>query len=88
MGVSENFIGLIQRTSESFIRDNIYMLDKSLIAKALKNIAPQYQEKVLKNMGSEGSAEVKRLMASLGEVSAETVESAQQEIISLASQMM
>lgn len=88
MGVSENFIGLIQRTSDGFIRDNIYMLDRSLIARALKNIAPQYQEKIFKNMSGEGAGDVKRIMADLGDISKETIESAQQEIISLASQIV
>ena len=88
MSVSDNFTGLIQRTSDSFIRDNIYMVDRSLLAKALKNIAPQHQEKVFRNMSAEGAADVKRLIANQGEISVESIESAQQEIISLASQIV
>jgi len=88
MGVSDNFVGLVQRTSDGFIRDNIYMVDRSLLAKALKNIAPQYQDKIFKNMSASGAEEVKKLMASLGDISVESIESAQQEIMSLASQVI
>ena len=88
MGVSDNFTGLIQRTSDDFIRDNIYMIDKSMLAKALKNIAPQLQDKVFRNMTAEAADEVKRLISDLGNVSKESIEAAQQEIITLASQVI
>jgi flagellar motor switch protein FliG len=88
MGVTDNFIGLIQRTSDSFIRDNIYMIDRALIAKALKNTEAQYQEKVFRNMTAEGAEAVKTMMASQGDISTAVVEQAQQEIISLASQVI
>jgi flagellar motor switch protein FliG len=86
MGVSDNFIGLIQRTSDSFIRDNIYMIDRALLAKALKNIEPQYQEKVFRNLTNEGAEAVKTMMNDLDGISAEAIEAAQQEIMSLAAQ--
>jgi flagellar motor switch protein FliG len=88
MGVSDNFIGLLQRTSDSFIRDNIYMVDISVLAMALNTVEPQHQDKVFRNMTDEGAAAVKEMMASLGTISAADVEAAQQEIISLASQAM
>jgi flagellar motor switch protein FliG len=88
MGVSDNFIGLIQRTSDSFIRDNIYMIDNALIAKALKTVEPQYQDKVFRNMTDEGAAAVKEMMNNLGTISVDVVEAAQQEIMTLASQLM
>ena len=88
MGVSQNFIGLIQRTNDSFIRDNIYMIDRTLLAKALKNIDAQYQDKILRNMTDEASEEVKRIMAGLDNVSNEAIEAAQQEILGLASQII
>ena len=84
MGVTENFIALIQRINDSFIRDNIYMVGKSQLARALKTIDPQYQEKIFRNMTSDGAEEVKRLMADLGVVSTEDSEAAQREIISMA----
>ena len=87
MGVSDNFTGLIQRTSDSFIRDNIYMVDKSLLARAMKPLAPEHQEKLFRNMTNEMAADVKRLIANLGDLSAETIDAAQQEIISLASKV-
>jgi flagellar motor switch protein FliG len=88
MGVSDNFIGLIQRTSDSFIRDNIYMIDRALLAKALKNIDPQYQEKVFQNMTDDGAEAVKAMMSGLNDLSTEAIEAAQQEIMTLASQLM
>ena len=88
MGVSDNFIGLIQRTSDGFIRDNIYMVDKSLLARALVNIDPQYQEKIFKNMAGGSAEEVKRLIAGLGNIDSDAIESAQREIMSLASQVI
>ena len=84
MSVIDNFIGLIQRTSDSFIRDNIYMIDRPLMARAFKNVDSQYQEKVFRNMSPDGVSEVKRLMANLGDISAQEIESAQQQIISMA----
>ena len=87
MSVTDNFIGLIQRTSDSFIRDNVYMLDKSLLAKGLKNVAPEHQDKILRNMTNDAAAEVKRLIANMGDIGIELIEAAQQEIISLASQV-
>ena len=86
MSVSDDFVGLIQRTSESFIRDNIYMVDKTMMAKALKTVDPQNQDKVFRNMTDDAAAEVKRLMVDLGTISVAEIESAQQQIISLASQ--
>ena len=86
MGVSENFVGLIQRTSDDFIRDNIYMIDKTMLARALSNIAPPHQEKVFRNMPPDSAAEVRRIIGSLGSVSAASIEAAQQEIMSLAAQ--
>ena len=83
MGVAENFTGLIQRTSESFIRDNIYMIDKPLLAKALKFVEPQYQEKIFRNMTIDGAEEVKRRMVNLGDINKEEAEAAQQEILSM-----
>jgi flagellar motor switch protein FliG len=88
MGVSDNFVGLIQRTGESFIRDNIYMVDRALIAKALKNVDPQYQDKIFRNMTGDGVAAVKEMMTSLGDISVEVIEAAQQEIMTLASQVI
>jgi flagellar motor switch protein FliG len=88
MGVSDNFVGLIQRTSDSFIRDNIYMIDRNLIAKALKTVEPQFQDKVFRNMTDEGAAAVIEMMNNLGSISVDVVEAAQQEILSLASQVM
>ena len=88
MGVSENFVGLLQRTGDGFIRDNIYMVDRSLLARALKNIDPKHQEKIFRNMSGDDAAELKKLIANLGTVSIETIESAQQEIMSLAAQVI
>ena len=87
MGISQNFIGLIQRTNDSFIRDNIYMIDRTILAKALKNIDPQYQDKILRNMTGEASEEVKRIMTSL-EISDGETEAALQEILGLASRIL
>ena len=84
MSVTENFTGLIQRTSDSFIRENIYMVGKSLLARALKTVDSQNQEKILRNMTNEGAEEVRRLIAGLGNISTEEVEAAQKEIISMA----
>ena len=84
MNITENFTGLIKRTSDGFIRDNIYMVGKAMLAKALKNIEAQYQEKILSNMTTEGADEVKRLMSELGEISTEEIEEAQRQIISMA----
>ena len=88
MGVTANFTGLIQRTSDEFIRDNIYMIDKTMLAKALKNIDSKLQDKVFRNMVSASAADVKQIMANLGDVSIESVEAAQQEIITLAAQVV
>jgi len=87
MSVSENFTGLILRTSDSFIRDNVYMLDRTLLAKGLKNIAPEHQDKILRNMSGDAAADVRRIMSDLGDIGIEMIEAAQQEIISLASQV-
>ena len=84
MGVKENFIGLVQRVSDNFIRDNIYMVGKPLLARALKTIDSQYQEKILRNMTNEGAEEVRRQMADLNALSNEESEAAQQQIISMA----
>jgi hypothetical protein len=86
MGVSENFIGLLQRTSDSFIRDNIYMIDRALIAKALKGVDAEYQDKVFRNMTADGVEAVKAFMS--GDISPEVTEAAQQEIMSLAAQVI
>ena len=84
MSVTENFTALIQRTNDSFIRDNIYMVGKPLLARALKSVDPQYQDKILRNMTSDGAEEVKRLMAELGDISTADSEAAQGEIVSMA----
>jgi flagellar motor switch protein FliG len=83
MGVTENFIGLLQRINDSFIRDNIYMVGKPLLARALKNLDPQYQEKIFRNMTPQGADEVKQLIADLT-ISTEDIEAAQREIITMA----
>jgi flagellar motor switch protein FliG len=83
MGVSDNFVGLVQRTNDSFIRDNIYMVGRPLLARALKTIEPQYQDKILRNMTSEGAEDVRRFMADMN-ISTEDAEAAQREIISMA----
>ena len=85
MSTSANFTGLIQRISEDFIRGNIYMVDKPVLARALINIEPQYQEKIFRNMSDDG-AEVKRLMNGFSEISAKEIETAQQQILVMASQ--
>ena len=87
MTVSDNFEGLIKRVSDSFMRDNIYMIDKNTLAKALMNIDPQCQEKVYRNMTDDG-ADIKRMMGGFDNVSAQEIESAQQQILSLASQVV
>ena len=86
MGVRDNFIGLLQRTGDSFIRDNIYMVDKTMLAKALKNIDPQHQEKVLINMTDDAAADVRKIMGGLDNVSDGEIEEAQQQIMALAAQ--
>ena len=83
MGVTENFIGLLQRINDNFIRDNIYMVGKPLSARALKNLDPQYQEKIFRNMTPQGADEVKQLIADLT-ISTEDIEAAQREIITMA----
>ena len=84
MSVTETFSGMIQRTNDAFIRDNIYMVGKGLLARALKTVDPQSQDKILRNMTGDGADEVKRLMDSLGEISNEDSEAAQKEIMSMA----
>ena len=84
MSVTENFSAMIQRTNDGFIRENIYMVGKPLLARALKTVDPQSQDKILRNMTSDGAEEVKRLMAELGDLSTEESEAAQKEIISMA----
>ena len=86
MGTADNFIGLIQRTGDSFIRDNIYMVDKTMLAKALKNIDHQYQEKVLMNMTDDAASDVRKIMGGLDNVSDGEIEEAQQQIMALAAQ--
>jgi flagellar motor switch protein FliG len=83
MGVSDNFIAMLQKMSDSFIQDNIYMVGRPLLAKALKNIEPQYQDKVLRNMTGEGAEDVRKLMADQ-HISTEDSEAAQRELISMA----
>ena len=87
MSVSDDFTGLLQRTSDSFIRDNVHMVDKSMLARALKTIEPQYQDKIFSNMTEDGAAELKRIIGNLGTISLQEVESAQREIMYLASQV-
>ena len=83
MSVIDNFIAGIQRMDDSFIRDNIYMVDRTLLAKAIKTIDPQYQDKILRNMTGEGAEGVRQLMADQN-ISAENSEAAQREILSMA----
>ena len=85
MSVSENFTGLVQKINDSFIRNNVHMVDRTMLAKALKNIEPQFQDKIFNNMTADGAADVKRIMEGLN-VSVQEIESAQQEIMYLASQ--
>ena len=88
MGATENFIGLIQRINDSFIRDYVYMVDRNLLAKAIKNIDSQYQDKILRNMTEDGAVDVKRLMEGIDASNVQQIEAAQQEILSLASQVI
>jgi flagellar motor switch protein FliG len=64
------------------------MIDRALLAKALKNIDPQYQEKVFQNMTDDAAEAVKAMMNDLNDISVEATEAAQQEIMTLASQLM
>lgn len=84
MSVKENFTGMIQRANESFIRDNVYMVGRTTLARALKNVDAQYQEKIFRNMSEDGAAELKKLMAGMENISAEEIEAAQREIVSMA----
>ena len=84
MSIKETFSVMIQNVDEGFIRSNIYMVDNALLARALKGLAPELQEKILGNMSKDGEEEVKRLMAEQGEITDEAVESAQQEIMAMA----
>jgi flagellar motor switch protein FliG len=81
MAISEVFNELIKGLDDGFIRNNIYMLDKTLLAKAAKTIEPQALEKVFNNISKEEAEEIKRRIAALGPVRLEEVEEAQETII-------
>ena len=82
MSVKDNFSALVERLDEGFIRSNIYQVEEnSVIAMAIKNISPELQDKILRNIPAGRAEEVKTLMG--GDISEEAVESAQREILAL-----
>ncbi|MCL2092589.1 MAG: hypothetical protein FWH12_00185 [Treponema sp.] len=82
MGVKEDFSALLGRTSEDTIRSHIDMVSPGMLAKALKNLEPAIQIKVLRNMGPDSAQAVKDQME--GEIPPEDTEAAQREILSMA----
>jgi flagellar motor switch protein FliG len=84
MGISEDFAGLIRRMSDSFIRDYSYMANKTVLARALRNAEEESREKVLRNQPEAEAAELRRLMAEMGDLGPAEAEAAQREIISMA----
>ena len=84
MNPSENFIGLINRMDDYFIRSNAYAVSKNLIARALKTVDSAAQEKIFRNLPETEAEAIKKLMADLGTISGEDVEAAQREILSMA----
>ena len=82
MGTKENFTALLQRLEEGFIRSNSHMVDINIMARALKNIDSEYQEKVLRNITPDAQEKLKSLLSE--EITPESIESAQNEILSLA----
>ncbi|GHU76539.1 hypothetical protein FACS189461_4200 [Spirochaetia bacterium] len=82
--MSERFNELINRANDSFIRDNVYQVSKTLLARALKTADPASRQKVYRNMNEGMAEEIRNLIAGLGAISPEESEAAQREIISMA----
>ncbi|MCL2007643.1 MAG: hypothetical protein FWG77_06105 [Treponema sp.] len=83
MSVIDNFSGMLEKVNEGFIRSNIHMVSNSLLAKALFEVKPDLQEKVIRNMSIDGAEEVKHLLEQ-GGITLEIADSARQEIMSMA----
>ena len=87
MSVKDIFSAMVERLDEGFIRSNIYQVEEnSLIARAIKNIAPELQEKILRSIPANRADEVKVLLAE--DISDESSEAAQVEILSLTQGMV
>ncbi|GHT96908.1 hypothetical protein FACS1894141_7450 [Spirochaetia bacterium] len=82
--MSDRFTELVNRADDRFIQENIYRVSKTLLAKALKTADPASRQKILRNMGESGAAEMENRIAGLGSIPPEEAEAAQQEIISMA----
>ena len=82
MSTKESFSNLLRSINESFIRDNIYYVNNNLIGRAMKNLEPELQNKIYRNMPPARAEEVKKFLAET-ELSDESVESAQREILSM-----
>jgi flagellar motor switch protein FliG len=83
MDVSEKFCDFISGLDIQFVKNNIYQIDKTRIAKSLKTIDPTIYKKLLKSISEQYADEIENIMRNLGPVQLSEIENIQKELIGL-----
>jgi flagellar motor switch protein FliG len=86
MDISMEFGELFASLENDVVKKIIKTVDKKTLAKSLKTISPKIAKKIFGGMTKDEADELKKNVSSLGAVKLEEVETAQREIIRIATQ--
>jgi flagellar motor switch protein FliG len=85
MDASEKFAQFISGLDVQFVKNNIYQVDKTKIAKSLKTVDPNIYKKLLKDISEQYANEIEDIMKNLGPLPISEIENIQKELMNMAS---
>jgi flagellar motor switch protein FliG len=83
MDVSEKFSRFLDGLDIQFVKNNIYQVDKTKIAKSLKTIDPRIYKNLLKAISEQYAEEIEDMMKNFGPIELSEIENTQKELMNM-----
>jgi flagellar motor switch protein FliG len=83
MDISEKFSCFIDGLDIQFIKNNIWQIDKTKIAKSLKTIDPKIYKRLLRTISEQYAGEIESIMKNLGPIELSEIENTQKELMDM-----